>query len=332
MLNWKPTRLIETLATTVKAGALAIGATAAATSLAYAFPDKPVTIVVPFAAGGTTDLAARTIGEVLSEKWGEPVVVENRPGAGNIIALSSVAQAPADGYTMLIAPDPALSVNPMVYSSLPYDVERDFQPVTTLVKFPLAVVVSAKLGVETLQEFIDLAKTKELNYGSFGPGTAPHLTMEVLQSAAGFTINHVPYNGAAPVRLAIQSGEVDATVMGLGSSRPIRESGEAVAVALDGDERDPLSPDTPSFAEAGYAEVKAPAWWAVLVPNGTPGDIVTQLNADIIEATKDERFKKFLENGGFRPTEDSPEDTATLIKDTTEYWRPVIEKIDLKLN
>ena len=179
-------------------------------ALAQSYPARPVKIVVTFAAGGTADIFARSMAPFLSAELGQPVIVENKPGAGNIIAAEYVARSPADGYTLLLAPDPVLATNPLLYSKLPYDAVKDFAPVTMLVRFGLGSVISSAVPANSLQELVAYARANpgKLNYGSFGPGTAPHLVMELFNSVAGVNIVHVPYKGVAPVLTDLIAGVV----------------------------------------------------------------------------------------------------------------------------
>lgn len=318
-------RARRTLAATFLAGVAGI-------SIAHAFPDRAVTIIVPFAAGGTTDLAARTLAVTLSEKWGQPVVVENKPGAGSIVGLTEAANAAPDGYTLVIGPDPALSVNPLIYENLPYNVEEDFDPITVIIRLAMAILVTDETPASTLEEFIELTNKQPVTYGSFGPGSAPHLIFEVLRRKTDAdNLIHVPYGGVGPVLQALQSGEVNASVMSLGTALRFIEAGDARGLAVDSDERLPYAADVPTFTELNL-DIHAPAYWALLAPKGTPPEIIAQLHDDFVEAMDDPTWQEYMERYRFMPGMDSPEDTAKLISDTTELWRPVVEELGIKLD
>jgi tripartite-type tricarboxylate transporter receptor subunit TctC len=261
-------------------------------ALAQPFPAKPVKIVVTFAAGGSADIFVRAMAPFLSAELGQPVIIENKPGAGNIIAAEYVARSPADGYTLLLAPDPVLATNPLLYSKLPYDAIKDFAPVSLLVRFGLGIVVSAALPVNSLQELVAYAKANpgKLNYGSFGPGTAPHLVMELFNSVAGVSIVHVPYKGVAPVLTDLIAGVVQASSMSAGPAVPGVKSGRLRMLAVDGGKRSPLMPDVPTFAEAGFAQVQAPAWWGLVAPAATPRAVIDRLHRDIVKVLKNPAF------------------------------------------
>lgn len=303
---------------------------------AQSFPSRPVTIVVPFAAGGTADAMVRAMSPFLSEMWGQPVIVKNIPGAGNILAARSVAGSPADGYTLLLAPDPMLATNPLMYANLSYDPAKDFAPVTTLVRFDLGIAVHKDVPAKNLKEFVELARSPDskLNYGSFGPGTAPHLVMELLNHVTGGVhITHVPYKGLAPVFVDLFAGRIQASVMGAGAAAPSVKDGRIRMLAVGGDTRSPMLPDVPTFAEAGFPKMAGPAWWGIVVPAGTPSAIIDRLNADLVKVVKNPAFyETHALQRGYTPVGNSPAEFAQLITRTTELWRPVIKAANIRLD
>ena len=302
---------------------------------AQAFPSKPVKLVVPFAAGGTNDVFTRAMAPFLTAEWGQPAIVENRPGAGNIIAAESVARSAPDGYSLFIASDPALATNPLLYSKLPYDAIKDFAPVTLLVRFGLGIVVNTSVPATTLAEFVALAKAKPggYNYGSFGPGTAPHLVMELFKSVAGVDIVHVPYKGVAPVLTDLAAGVIQSSAMSAGAAMPQVKGGRLRMLALEGNKRSPLMPEVPTFAEAGFPRMQAPAWWGVVAPAATPRPVIDRLNRDFVKVLNNPAFAEpNAIRHGYEPVGNTPEEFAAAIRDTTALWAPVIRAANVKLD
>lgn len=308
---------------------LLLGSVAFAQAKLDEYPNRLVRIVVPFAAGGTLDVTARRIAEILRTKWSQSVIVENKPGAGTLIATRFVAQSPPDGYTILMT-DFALATNDLLHANLGYDSDKGLAPVTTVVTYPLGIAVSRTLGQITLKDFVELSKSKQLNYGSFGPGTAPHLVMELFKKQSGAKIEHIPYGGIAPVMLALNGGDVQATVMGVGAALSSLENGTLRLLALD--EPAPLAPGVPTFKEAGFPDMRAPAWWAIVAPGGTPAPIISQLNRDIAAALRQPELKEFLVRAAYVPIGDSPEVLASRIKETRELWAPIVTSAGFKVN
>lgn len=295
----------------------------------YGYPSRPVKIIVPFAPGGTTDAVSRKLGEILAKKWGQPVVVEARPGAGTIIGVMSAVNAPADGYTLLLVADASVAINPLLYSDLPYNPAVDLAPVVLLNSFPMTIAVSAKLPIKDLKSLIDY-RERSLNYGSFGPGTNPQLVMESLKALSGLDAVHIPYKGVGPLMLALASGEIDVSSLSSGAALQVLQSGTARILAIDGERRLPQLPDVPTFAEAGFPRMRAPAWWAIVVRKSTPDAIVSKLNADINEAIKDPLFQQFMSKNAFIPGGGTPAELAARISDTQKLWAPIIEKLELR--
>jgi tripartite-type tricarboxylate transporter receptor subunit TctC len=296
------------------------------------YPDRAVKIIVPFAAGGSTDVMARKIADLLSKKWGgTAVVVESRPGGGTAIGGMALANSAPDGYTILIGPDTTFAINQLLTSRPQYNPLKDFAPITGLVAFPMAIVVDAKLPVKTLKEFVAYAKTHPTNYGSFGVASAPHLTMEMFKQAAGVDIVHVPYKGVAPVLLALQSGEIQATAMSPAAAAPYVKQGKMRILAVDGTERWPTAPDVPTFTEAGFPSVRAPGWWAIGAPAKTPAPIINKLNHDLREIIEAPSFKEYLLKMGYKPATSTPEQLAAQMKETAALWGPVIKRLGIDL-
>ena len=261
---------------------------AAAPALAQTFPSKPVRFVVPFAPGGQSDVVARTVGQKLSERWGQPVVVENKAGAATTIGADYVAKAPADGYTILLAPAPFV-ITQYAYPKLPYDSRRDFTPVTLLVTNPLVVAVNpARVAAKTFAEFVALARQDpgKLAYGTPGNGSLPHLAVELFRLQAGIDTLHVPYKGGGPAVLDLVAGQIAFMFASPLEVMPNVKAGKLTVLGVTSDRRVSYWPDVPTLKESGYKEYEAYAWFGVVAPAATPKDIVARLNADIVAVLK----------------------------------------------
>src|SRR5436190_19535911 len=258
----------------ILAAALVAFATAAAPQT------KAVRIVVAYPPGGGIDVMARQVAEKLTGTWGQPVVVENKPGANTILAADTVAKSAPDGNTVLFTTDATFSINPHLYAKLPYDAERDFIPVTMLVLLQQLLVAHPSLPANTLPELIRLAKDKpgSINYASYGSGSQPHLSGEMLKYRAGIDLVHVPYNGISLAVPAVIAGEVQLTFAGIATSAGPLKAGRIKALAIGGAQRSPLFPQVPTFAELGYPEVETHAWFGLFMPAGAPREAVARLH------------------------------------------------------
>lgn len=260
------------------------------------YPSRPVRIVVPYSAGGITDLIARSIAQDLNKVWTQPVIIENRPGAGTIVAANYVAKAIPDGYTILMASDPTLSINQYLYSKLPYDPEHDFAPVINLLQIVNVLVASPTLAADTPRQFVALAKSKpgELTYGTFGQGTSVHLFTEELSARTGIRLNHIPYKGVADLLPALMAGQIDVAFTAIQPVLPHIGSGKLKALAYAGARRAGSLPNVPTVAETIAPGFGARTWFGFVVPAATPRPIVNKIAADIsrIISTKefDEKF------------------------------------------
>src|SRR5438477_11145379 len=268
---------------------------------AQSWPGKPVRIVVAYPPGGGIDVMARQLAEKLTGMWGQPVVVENKPGANTIVATEAVAKSPADGYTVLLTTDATFSINPHLYARLPFDTQRDFIPVTMLVLLQQLLVANPALPANTLAELIALAKAKPgtINYASYGSGSQPHLSGEMLKYKAGIDLVHVPYKGISLAVPAVMAGEVQLTFSGVASSIAHLKSGRLKPIAIGGAKRSPLLPEVPTFAELGYPEVETHAWFGLFLPAGAPREAVTRLYHDTRQILDEPevRQKQLIETG-----------------------------------
>lgn len=296
-----------------------------------AYPSRPVRMIVPFAAGGPTDLAARLVADKLSKVWGQSVVVESRPGGGSMIGSAAVAQSPPDGYTMLFGPSSALVEGVLISKDVPFDPIKSFAPVTEVYKLSAGLSVSKKVPAADVKQLIALARTKPLTYSSFGLGTGPHLLLETFKNAAGIDILHVPYKGNVPGLAAAVSGEVDMTGAGLGTIRPHLESGALKLLAVEADGGSKYAPGVPTFKQLGYPDVSAGSQFiAVWLPAGTPPRIVEKANAGIVAALASPEFAAFLDRFAYdAASATTPEQLQHLTQTSLDRWRPVIHKLGI---
>src|SRR5258706_9854552 len=288
---------------------------------AAAAQTKPVRIVVAYPPGGGIDVMGRQIAEKLTAAWGQPVVVENRPGANTIVAAEAVAHAAPDGGTVLFTTDATYSINPHLYAKLPYDAERDFIPVTMLVLLQQLLVANPSLPANSLAELIRLAKEKPgtINYASYGSGSPPHLSGEMLKYKAGIDLVHVPYKGISLAVPAVIAGEVQLTFAGIASSMGPLKGARIKALAIGGLKRSPLLPEVPTFAELGYPEVETHAWFGLFLPAHAPREAVERIYADTKKILDDPEFRqKQLIDKGYDVVGSSPAEFAAYIKRDSE--------------
>jgi tripartite-type tricarboxylate transporter receptor subunit TctC len=298
-----------------------LAAAAAHPALAQGWPSKPVRIVVAYPPGGGIDVMGRQIAEKLTAAWGQPVVVENRPGANTIVATDAVAKSAPDGYTILLTTDATFSINPHLYAKLPFDTQKDFIPVTMLVLLQQLLVAHPSLPAGNLAELIALAKAKPgtINYASYGSGSQPHLSAEMLKYKAGIDLVHVPYKGISLAVPAVMAGEVQLTFAGIATSTAPLKSGRIKPIAIGGAKRSPLFPEVPTFAELGYPEVETHAWFGLFLPAGSPKDAVSRLYADTKKILDEPDFRqKQLIDRGYEPIGSSPDVFSEFIKTDKE--------------
>ena len=310
----------------------ALGLAAQAPALAQAFPNKPVTIVVPFPPGGTTDVLARTLGQKLTEAWGQPVIVENRPGAGATIGAAAVAKAPADGYTLLMGAVHH-TIASSVYASLPYDFQKDLAPVTTVAMVPNILSVNAGLPAKTVKELVAHAKANpgKLSYGSNGQGTAQHLIGEQFAALSGTDLLHVPYKGSGPLTTDLVAGQVS---MSFDTITPVLgniKAGKLRPLAVTTAKRSAALPDVPTLAESGFNGFDQGTWFGLLAPGKTPPDVVARLNRDIVKVLASPDVQKKFADVGAEPIGDTPEQMATRVKNDTEKYAVVVKQAKVKI-
>jgi tripartite-type tricarboxylate transporter receptor subunit TctC len=300
--------------------ALALAAaTLIATSAAHAqaWPTKPITWVVPFAPGGSTDVVARTIGQQIGIALKQPVVVDNKPGAGGVIAVSGVAKAAPDGYTLIGGTISTHATNASLYKNLPYDPTNDFEPVALIAYVPNVLMAYPGLGVNSVKELIEYIKKnpKTASYASSGAGTSTHLTGALLADMTGIEMAHIPYKGSPQALNDVMAGNVPFLFDQLTAGLPLTKAGKLKMLAVTSQKRSPLAPDVPTMAEAGLSGFDLVSWQAVYAPKGTPKDIVNKLNAEIVKALKMPEIKSKLETQfGMDVVGSTPEELAALMK------------------
>jgi tripartite-type tricarboxylate transporter receptor subunit TctC len=284
---------------------------------AQEWPAKPVRIVVAYPPGGGIDILGRQIADKLTAAWKQPVIVENRPGANTIVATDAVAKSAPDGYTVLLTSDATFSINPHLYAKLPFDTQKDFIPVTMLVLLQQLLVANPSLPANSLQELVKISKERpgSINYASYGSGSQPHLSGEMLKYKAGIDLVHVPYKGISLAVPAVMAGEVQLTFAGIASSMAPLKSGRIKALAIGGAKRSPLLPDVPTFAELGYPEVETHAWFGLFLPAGSPKEAVSRIYADTKRILDEPEFRqKQLVDKGYEVVGSAPDAFARFIE------------------
>jgi tripartite-type tricarboxylate transporter receptor subunit TctC len=282
--------------------------------------------------GGVSDTCARIIGEKLTERWGQQVVVDNRVGAGGIIGSEIVAKAPSDGHTLLLGFVGNLSINPGLYAKLPYDPQKDFAPISLVARSPIVVAVTSALPAKSIQELIALAKLqpKKIAYSSSGNGNGNHLATELFASMVGIELLHVPFKGGPPALAAVMRGDTQLMFGNAVFTVPQVKAGRVRAIAVTTERRIPLLPDVPTIAESGYKNFVVTSWFGVLAPAGTPSAIVNKLNAEIVSILSEEEVKRRFDNAALIVTPSTPLEFANLIQSETRRWTEVIRKTGTK--
>jgi tripartite-type tricarboxylate transporter receptor subunit TctC len=305
----------------------------AAPALAQSYPAKPVRIVVPYPPGGPNDIVARTVGQKLSEQLGQPVIVDNKPGASGNIGAESVAKSPADGYTLLLLTT-GHTINPSLYPKLGYDLEKDLAPVTQLTAGPMVVVANPSLPAKNIKELISLAKAKpgSLNFGSAGNGSSTHLAPELFSSMAGIKMNHIPYKGSAPALTDLMAGQIQVAFDFMISAMPHVKSGKIKALAVTSTIRSPAAPDLPTVAESGVPGFEVIGWNGLVVPARTPKDAVAKLNAELKKALDQPDTKERFAAQGFSATWTTPEKFGAYIESEHAKWAKVVKDSGAKID
>ncbi len=318
--------------TLVKAMILALGALVSHSAFAQAYPAKPIRLVVPFPPGGSTDIIARIVAQKLSERLGQQVVVENRGGAGGTIGAEAVAKAPPDGYTLVVGTTSTHAVAPSVYGKIGYDPVKDFAPISLIAVTPYLLVVNPSVDVKSLQDFVGYVKARpgKLNYASAGTGSTTHLAMEMLKSAAGLYIVHIPYNGNGPAGTAVIGGQVEILFGSLPAVLPHAKSGRVRPLAVGTPKRSPSLPNVPTVAESGFPGFDASLWLAIMAPAGTPAPIVDRLQKEIHAVIASPDTADALNKAGAEPITSTPAELAAAVKDGVEKYGKVVKQAGVK--
>jgi tripartite-type tricarboxylate transporter receptor subunit TctC len=312
-------------------GALALGSAAAN---AQTYPGSTVKLIVPVPAGGVTDTMARIVAQRLTDSWGQPVVVDNRPGGNYAVGTQTVAKSPADGLTLLVAPDSTVTANPHLFSKLPYDPIKDLTPIVVLCRITPVLVINPSLPAHSVQELIALAKGKpgSLNYGSYGIGTYAHLSMEDFKQRTGTDIVHIPYRGAAPAATALLAGDVSMLLLNLSSIEQYEKTGQVRILAAASEKRALLRPDLPTIAEAGVPGFSTTAWFALFGPPNMAPELVQKIHADVGKVLDLPQSREFFRTNSFERVDLTPAQFAKLIQDDSQHWEALIKAVGAKLD
>jgi tripartite-type tricarboxylate transporter receptor subunit TctC len=285
--------------------------------IAQNWPTKPIRLVIGLPSGGGSDPLARALSQRLSTIWGQPVVVDNRPGANTSLATDMVAKSKPDGYTLLFGIDMAFTLNPYLYAKLPYDPINDFTPITQINTFSLVLVANPNLPANNVSELISLAKSQpgKITYASTGAGSQMHLLTCMLENKSKVSMVHIPYKGIPQMMMATAAGEVDLSWVGPSSAKPLLLAGKLKAIGFGASKRSPFLPEVPTFAEAGYPSVEMSVWFGILGPAGIPRNLVDRINKDILSVINDPEFRKNeITNRAYETTGLGPDEFSALIK------------------
>jgi tripartite-type tricarboxylate transporter receptor subunit TctC len=323
----------------IRAGALLSAFLAAALVLAgpaasaQGYPSRQITLIIPFAPGGSNDLVGRAISKKLSEMWGQPVVVENRGGGGTIIGAAAVAKAPPDGYTLLLV-SPTFTINPAVRKTMPFDTVRDFTPVAFIGRAPLLVTTSNRLQVATAGELFALARSKpgQITYASAGLGSINQISTELIALRAGVKLAHVPYKGGAPALNDLVGGHVDMFVSSIPQALQLVRSNQIKTLAVTSSRRTALLPDVPTLAESGTPGADAETWWGITGPAGLPADVVDALNAAINKILASPELGTFFTNEGAEAEAMTPQQFGDMMRLETARWTKVAREANISID
>jgi tripartite-type tricarboxylate transporter receptor subunit TctC len=319
----------------IKAGAFFAAALVLASSEVHAqtYPSRPITLIIPFAVGGSNDMVGRAIGKKLTEVWGQPVVVENRSGAGGVIGSSAVAAAPPDGYTLLLVSS-TFTINPAIKKNMPFDTVRDFTPIAFIARSPLLVTASNNLKVKSAKELLALAASKPglISYGAAGPGSINQIAAELIALSAGVKLMHVPYRGGAPALNDLVGGHVDVYVSSLPQVLQLAQTGQARALAVTSAKRTAQLPDVPTLDEAGIAGFDLWSWWGIVGPAGMPPNVVNALNSEIGKMLNSPELGTFLSNEGAEAAAMTPQQFGDLMRVETERWIKVAHEANISID
>lgn len=311
----------------------AVGAAASAWAQAP-YPSKPIRIIVPLAPGGPTDILARTMSQKLTESMKQPVVVDNRTGAGGTIGIDIAAKAPADGYNLLLVAAATYTISANLYKKLPYDPRRDLIPISVLAAAPYVLVVHPSLPVKTMKDLIAIAKAhpKDLNYASGGTGTGPQMAFELMMLQTGIKITHIPYKGTGPAMNDMIAGQTQVSMFNLIAAMPVVQSGRLRGIAVSGAKRSDKLPDLPTLEELGIKGFEVPTGHMVMTQSATPKDIVARLHQEIVKALNSPDVKARLEAEGAEVIGNTPDQAAAIVRSEMDKWADVIKRTGITAN
>ena len=318
-----------------RTGALLAAALVLTCSAAHAqtYPSRPITLIIPFAVGGSNDIVGRAIGKKLAETWGQPVVVENRAGAGGLIGTSAVATAPPDGYTLLLV-SPTFTINPAIKKNMPFDTVKDFAPVAFIARSPLLITASNKLPVQSARELFAQARSRpgQITYASAGLGSINQISTELIALSAGVRFMHVPYKGGAPALNDLVGNHVDIFVSSLPQVLQLARSGQVKALAVTSARRTALLPDVPTLEESGTSGADLGTWWGIAGPAGMPANVVDALNAEIGKMLTSPELRTFLTNEGAEAEPMTPQAFGNMMRLETERWIKVAHEANISID
>jgi len=320
--------------TSRRLGLAAIVAFAGTATLAVAqtYPSKPIRIVVPFAAGGPIDMTTRPLAQKLFEAMNNPVVVDNRGGANGNIGADNVAKSPPDGYSLVVGAGGGFAIGPHVYAKLPFDIFRDFSPISLFITMPELLVVHPALPVKSVKELVALAKArpKQLNFGSSGTGGTPHLAAELLKLSAKIEMTHIPYKGMGPATMDLIAGQLQLVFADLPVLLQQVKANKLRALAVGTQKRSASLPEVPTMTESGFPQVEAYNWYALYAPAGTPKEIITRLNTEIVKVMNVPEMKSFMQSQGAEAVSSTPEQLAALHRREYDKWGAVVKAAGVK--
>ena len=316
----------------MKIAILALVALFVGSAAAQSYPAKPIRLMVPFPPGGSTDIVARIVAQKLGAQLGQPLVIENRGGAGGTLGTAVVAKAPADGYNLVVGTTSTHVVAPSVYQKLEYDPVKDFAPIGLMAVTPYLLVVNPAVPAKSVKELVTLMRSQpgKLNYASAGVGSTTHLAMEMLKGASQTYALHIPYNGNGPAGTAVIAGQVEILFGSLPAVLPHAKSGRVRALAVGTPKRSPSLPDVPTVAESGYAGFDASLWLALMAPAGTPAALIERLNKELIAAVGSKETSEALDKNGAEPLTSTPAELAAMIEDGVSKYAKVVKDAGVK--
>jgi tripartite-type tricarboxylate transporter receptor subunit TctC len=322
-------RLVRVLGGLTMASMLA-GASGAA--LAQSYPARPIRLIIPYPPGGAGDIVGRLLANKLGENLGQPIIIDNRGGGAQVIATELAAKAVPDGYTLFLA-SATHAINPGGKKKLPYDTVKDFAPIAMVASSPLLFVANPSVGISNMKELVALAKAQpgKLNYGSSGPGTGGHLSVELLQVMTGISMTHIPFKGAGPALIDLIGGQVQIVSTSPLAALPFVKAGKLKALGMTGRSRFPTAPDIPTVAESGFPGYEASLWYGLLAPAGTPAAIISRLHADTVKAIKSSLVSEQLLTNGAEPSGTSPQELQSFIVADIKRWTEVIKSSGIQI-